>query len=290
MNNFPEVNAMKRKIIHIDEEKCTGCGQCIPDCPEGALQLIEGKARLVSDLFCDGLGACMGTCPEGAITVIEREAGAYDEKAVMDNVVPQGPAVITAHLEHLLGHGEQELYTQAIDYLNEHNIPIPPHSIPGPRPGHAQPKPPSSLGCPGFAARRIPGPSRESTQLGELYSELRHWPVQLKLINPYAGYFDNADLLIAADCVPFAYADFHRQFLKDKVVIILCPKLDSDVDGYITKLAGIFAHHAINSITVLHMEVPCCSGIRYIVNQALEHSGATIPVKDVTISIDGQVV
>jgi NAD-dependent dihydropyrimidine dehydrogenase PreA subunit len=290
MNNFPELNAMKRKIIHIDEEKCTGCGQCIPDCPEGALQLIEGKARLVSDLFCDGLGACMGTCPEGAITVIEREAGAYDEKAVMANVVPLGPAVVTAHLEHLLGHGEQELYTQAIDYLNERNIPIPPHSIPGPRQGHARPKPPSSPGCPGFAARRISRPSRESTEQGELYSELRHWPVQLKLVNPYAGYFDNADLLIAADCVPFAYADFHRQFLKDKVVIILCPKLDSDVDGYITKLAGIFARHAINSITVLHMEVPCCSGIRYIVNQALERSGATIPVKDVTISIDGQVV
>lgn len=124
---------MRRKIITIDEEKCTGCGECIPDCPEGALQLIEGKARLVSDLFCDGLGACMGACPEGAITVIEREAAAYDEQAVMENVVPQGTAVITAHLEHLLGHGEQDLYSQAIDYLDKKRIPIPEHRVPIPK-------------------------------------------------------------------------------------------------------------------------------------------------------------
>jgi NAD-dependent dihydropyrimidine dehydrogenase PreA subunit len=122
-----EIYLMKRKIIEIDEEKCTGCGVCIPDCPEGALQVIDGKARLVSDLFCDGLGACIGTCPEGAICVIEREAGPYSEEAVMEKIVPQGESVVRAHLEHLLGHGEEALYSRAIDYLNAHEIPVPPH-------------------------------------------------------------------------------------------------------------------------------------------------------------------
>jgi NAD-dependent dihydropyrimidine dehydrogenase PreA subunit len=282
---------MKRKIIDIDEEKCTGCGRCIPDCPEGALQLIEGKARLVSDLFCDGLGACMGTCPEGAITVVEREAGAYDEKAVMANVVPKGPAVITAHLEHLLGHGERDLYNQAIEYLEEHYVPIPAHETAGDHPGHGLPGHHSFAGCPGSTARSIPRTRRPGArpQPGITASELRQWPVQLKLLNPRAGYFDNADLLIAADCVPVALADFHRDFLKDKIVIIFCPKLDTDIDGYITKMAEILTLHTINSITVLHMEVPCCSGVTNIINQALERSEKKVPVKEFSITIDGQV-
>ena len=281
---------MRRKIINIDEEKCTGCGQCIPDCPEGALQLIEGKARLVSDLFCDGLGACMGTCPEGAITVIEREAGAYDEKAVMANIVPQGPAVVTAHLEHLLGHGEQGLYNKAIEYLNEHDVPIPKHRIIGCHPDHGPQEHPSFAGCPGSAARSIPRQPHAGYPAGQTSSELRQWPVQLKLLNPQATYFDNADLLIAADCVPFAYADFHRDFLKDKIVIIFCPKLDTDIDGYIGKLTDIFSQHTIRSITILHMEVPCCSGVTFVVRKALEGSGRNIPVNESTITIDGQVI
>ena len=283
---------MKRKIIRIDEEKCTGCGQCIPDCPEGALQVIEGKARLVSDLFCDGLGACMGACPEGAITVIEREAGAYDEKAVMAHVVPHGPAVITAHLEHLLGHCETSLYDQAIEYLNENHVPIPVHRTPTSPLKHGSGSHPAYTGCPGFATRSIPRlPGAESCQQsGQSVSELRQWPVQMKLLNPHASYFDSADLLIAADCVPFAFADFHRGFLKDKILIIFCPKLDSDIDGYIAKLTEIFSLHAVKSVTVLHMEVPCCSGANYIVNQALERSGKNIPLKEVTISINGQVL
>ena len=283
---------MKRKIICIDEEKCTGCGQCIPDCPEGALQLIEGKARLVSDLFCDGLGACMGTCPEGAITVVEREAGAYDEMAVMANIVPKGAAVIAAHLEHLLGHGEKDLYQQAIAYLGEHHIPVTGHRRIGAHPDHEMHDHASGAGCPGSATRSIPRRHQTESrhQAGGSPSELRQWPVQLKLINPYAGYFENADLLIAADCVPFAFADFHREFLKDKIVIIFCPKLDQDIEGYIEKLAEIFSRHTINSITTLHMEVPCCSGVGYIVDQAMERSGKNIPVQDVTIATDGQVL
>lgn len=271
---------MKRKIIEIDEEKCTGCGLCIPDCPEGALQIIDGKARLVSDLFCDGLGACIGTCPEGAISVIEREALPYDEKAVMAKIVPQGKGVIKAHLEHLLGHGEEGLYQQAIAYLAEHDIPVPPHDA-GAAPG----------ACPGSMARSLPGGEvPETERAGRVESELRQWPVQLTLANPAATYFDDADLLISGDCVPFAYGDFHRDFLKDRIPLIFCPKLDADVAGYITKLADIFSRHTVRSITVLHMEVPCCSGVRHVVDEALKRAGKEIPVTEQTITLQGQAV
>jgi NAD-dependent dihydropyrimidine dehydrogenase PreA subunit len=282
---------MKRNIISIDDNKCTGCGQCIPDCPEGALQIIDGKARLVSDLFCDGLGACIGTCPEGAISVIEREAVPYDEKTVMENIVQQGAPVIKAHLEHLRGHGQMELYNEAIQYLKEHTIAIPDHIGPvcPPRPAHAGHSPFAT--CPGSAARSISrntdAPNRQPSARSE--SELRQWPVQLALLNSAAPYFDNADLLIAADCVPFAYAGFHTEFLRDRIVIIFCPKLDSDIDGYITKLAEIFSRHEIKSIMVAHMEVPCCGGVRYVVDKALEQSGKKIPVTEKTITIQGEV-
>lgn len=283
---------MKRKIISIDEEKCTGCGLCIPDCPEGALQIIEGKARLVSDLFCDGLGACIGTCPEGAISVIEREAGAYDESAVMETIARQGAAVIKAHLEHLSGHGQTALYNEAIEYLIEHFIPIPDHQVAERRSSSADQHPSPFAGCPGDAARSI---AREEHGAGEnrskrSESELRQWPLQLKLLNPAAPYFDNADLLLAADCVPFAYADFHQDFLRGRIVIIFCPKLDTDIEGYVSKLAEILSLHTINSITVVHMEVPCCSGVKYVLDQAMEMAGKKVPVKDITISIQGGIV
>jgi NAD-dependent dihydropyrimidine dehydrogenase PreA subunit len=283
---------MKRKIITIDEERCTGCGLCIPDCPEGALQIIEGKARLVSDLFCDGLGACIGTCPEGAIRVIEREAGAYDETAVMETIAPQGAAVITAHLEHLNSHGQIPLYNEAIEYLIEHTIPIPDHQVTNPRAAPAKQILNSFANCPGTAARSIEreGQDSDAGQFRRSTSELRQWPVQLTLLNPAAQYFDNADLLIAADCVPFAYADFHQDFLRDKIVIIFCPKLDADSEGYISKLAEILTLHTIPSITVIHMEVPCCSGVKYVVDQAMERAGMKVPVRDITISLQGGVL
>ncbi|RXE56349.1 4Fe-4S ferredoxin [Methanoculleus taiwanensis] len=269
---------MKRKIIEIDEERCTGCGVCIPDCPEGALQIIDGKARLVSDLFCDGLGACIGTCPEGAIAVVEREAVPYDEKAVMGRIVPQGEAVIRAHLEHLLGHGEEGLYRQALEYLHENNIPIPEHTAAS-----------APAACPGSAARSIAGP-RTGEQVTRVASELRQWPIQLRLQNPAAAYFDDADLLISGDCVPFAYAEFHREFLRGKVAIIFCPKLDADIEEYIAKLAAILSQHTIRSVTVLHMEVPCCSGVRSILDQAMQRSGKEIPVREYTVTLQGEVV
>jgi len=279
---------MKRKIITIDEEKCTGCGQCIPDCPEGALQVLDGKVRLISDLFCDGLGACIGTCPEGAIAVIEREADAYDEREVMKNIERQGESVIKAHLEHLSGHGETNLYTQAVAYLHEMKIPVPHH------PGdstHEELHACKTFTCPGSAARVIehaPVQSRH-TDAVHVESELKQWPVQLKLLNPANPYFEGADLLVAADCVPFAYADFHKRFLKDKIVIIFCPKLDTDIEEYITKLAEILKIHQVKSITAIHMVVPCCSGVVNVVNQALHRSGKTIPIQDVTITLQGTV-
>jgi len=299
---------MKRKIISIDELKCTGCGQCIPDCPEGALQLIDGKARLVSDLSCDGLGACIGTCPEGAITVIEREAVPYDERTVMETIAKQGAPVIKAHLEHLAGHGQTEYYNEAIEYLIENNIGIPDHAGPkAPEPVpfgtrtartaplkvcHAGPHEPNPFaGCPGSAARSIShaephtGPRQPS---GTGPSELRQWPVQLALLNPSAPYFDNADLLVSADCVPFAYPGFHEEFLKGRILIIFCPKLDADIDGYIEKLAAIFKEHTIKSIMLLHMEVPCCGGVRYVVEKALAQAGVRIPVEERTITINGR--
>ncbi len=283
---------MKRKIISIDKEKCTGCGQCIPDCPEGALQIIDKKARLVSDLFCDGLGACIGTCPEGAIAVVEREAEPYDERAVMATIVPQGDAVIRAHLEHLAGHGQENLYREALAYLKEHGIPVPPHDGPAVRSApHHHDHPPFGT-CPGSAARSIartdrsPRPQTESSGL----SELRQWPVQLALLNPAAPYFDDADLLVASDCVPFAFAGFHPDLLRGKILIIFCPKLDADIEGYIEKLAAIFSRHSIRSITVSHMEVPCCSGVRYVVDRALERAEKKIPVSETTISIEGDVL
>ncbi len=275
---------MKREIIHIDEEKCTGCGLCIPNCPEGALQIIDGKARLISDLFCDGLGACIGHCPEGAIRTEKREAEPYDEARVMINIIKAGPNTIKAHLKHLKDHGEDDLYRQAVEILNEGHVPIPVPDVPE----HA-----CAGGCPGNAARTIEHPAQQQKTSNAssipLPSQLRQWPVQLQLINPNAGYFENADLLIAADCVPFAYADFHARFLKGKIPIIFCPKLDRTLDQYIQKLALIFKNHHINSISIVRMEVPCCGGTEIIVQRALEMAGKAMMVKVNVISIRGEI-
>ncbi len=287
---------MKRKIININQDKCNGCGLCIPDCPEGALQMIDGKARLISDLFCDGLGACIGTCPEGAISVIEREATPYDEKQVMQNIIKQGDPVILAHLEHLVEHGEMKLFTQAVEVIEEQNLVVS-HNIKqfiekhskGSANSHEQ----LPCGCPGTLAQQFnKNNTSQDTRVKELNnhdipSELQQWPVQLKLLNPMAPYFNNANLLIAADCVPVAYGNFHKDFLKDKIVILFCPKLDPYVDEYIDKLQVILENHNISSITTVHMEVPCCSGVNHIVDEAMKRSGKNIPLNDTIITIQG---
>jgi ferredoxin len=294
---------MKRKIIKIDEEKCTGCGVCIPDCPEGALQLIDGKARLVSDLFCDGLGACIKACPTGAMTTEEREAEPYDEYKVMENVVKGGENVLKAHLIHLKDHGQTEFFNQAVDFLNKNGFKVP----------ELETKP-LACGCPGTMQKSLK-PKEAAPQASQpvnQQSELTNWPIQLKLLNPNAPYLKNADLLIAADCTAFAYPNFHQKFLKrsgsesmkggfaglegsnsflkNKVLIMLCPKLDTDLNVYVDKLASIFEMQDINSVTIVHMEVPCCGGVEMIVKEALTQSGKNIIIKDYTVSLTGELV
>lgn len=280
---------MKRQIIKIDEDKCTGCGQCVPGCPEGALQIIDGKARLISDLFCDGLGACIGTCPEGAIIIEEREAEPYDERRVMENIVEQGPNVIRAHLLHLKEHNEMEYFKTAVQVLNEKGIDVPTimHG-----PGHGGPG--HGGGCPGAAMRDMRNkqskPAQQQAGTVSVESQLRQWPIQLQLVNPHAPYFQDADLLVSADCVPFTYANFHQRFLQDKTMVTFCPKLDQTLDRYVEKLTTIFLHNNIKSVSVVHMEVPCCSGTLYLVQKALEQAQKVIPIKDYTISISGEII
>ena len=237
-----------RKVVKIDEERCTGCGLCIPNCAEGALQIVDGKAKLMSEKFCDGLGACLGHCPEDAITVIEREAEEFDEKAV------------EVHL-----HKQKE----------------------------AQPKPrpaPVFAGCPSSRAMhfKVPEARTESGSAVPSVSQLIHWPVQLKLVPINAPYFQDADLLIAADCVPFAYPDFHRDFMKEKAVVVGCPKLD-DIQYYREKLTEIFKANSIKSVTLPYMEVPCCFGLVKATEDAIAASGKKIPLKRVKIGIRGDI-
>jgi len=296
---------MKRTLISIDEDRCTGCGLCIPNCPEGALQIIDGKARLVSDLFCDGLGACIGHCPEGAIATEEREAEAYDETKVMENIVRQGENVVLAHLRHLRDHGENELFREALAALVERDIEIPGEFLedscrcgelePAPRPGGCPGAAVMSLGpertggCPGSRTMSIETDSAcgEKALPQSRPSRLRQWPVQIMLVPPHAPFFDGADLLIAADCVPFTFADFHDRLLAGRVLLVGCPKLD-DAAHYLEKLAEIFKRNDIRSVTVAHMEVPCCFGMVKLVQSAVERSGKKIPFAARMFSVKGE--
>jgi ferredoxin len=269
----------RRKIIRIDEEKCTGCGQCIPNCPEGALQLIDGKARLVSDLFCDGLGACIGHCPEGAITIEERPAEPYDEDRVMENIVKAGPATIAAHLAHLRDHGATEYHQAALAYLKRHNIPVP-----------AEQKSPQPCSCPSATPRRLsPRQSDDSSPTRTPVSRLGNWPIQLTLVPITAPYLQHADILLAADCVAAAHPAFHDSLLNGKVLLIACPKLD-DAGFYKEKLTELLRVAQPKSITVAHMTVPCCYGLVEIVRQALTDSKTAIPLTELTIDIEGNIV
>ena len=275
---------MKRKIIEIDEQTCTGCGQCIPECPEGALRIIDGKARLLGDLFCDGLGACIGHCPEGAIRIEEREAGEYDERRVMENVVKGGTNVIRAHLEHLKSHGDENHLKEALDFLRERRIDIP-RDDQSPAAGESR-----HFACPGAQVREFGkkgSNSQEQRIASSGGSRLRQWPIQIKLVPPTAPFLKNADLLIAADCVPFAYAGFHDELLKGRVLLVGCPKFD-DVDFYREKITQILKSHEIKSVTVARMEVPCCYGLVRIAQEALRASGKAIPFREVELSIQGE--
>jgi ferredoxin len=279
----------KRKIISIDEEKCTGCAECIPNCPEGALQVIDGKARLVSDLFCDGLGACVGKCPEGAMTVEERVAKPYDEAKVMANIVKAGPNTIAAHLKHLKDHSACDYYNEALVYLKQNNITLPSEA----KPQAPNPKSQLACGCPGSAVRQLDPQSSisnlESKMASPRPSRLRNWPIQLTLIPPSAPYLKGADLLISADCVGSSHPNFHEDLVKGRVLIIACPKLD-DAEAYLEKLTRMFTESAPKTVTCVHMTVPCCFGLVQIVKRAIADSGKTIPFAEVTIDVDGKQV
>ncbi|MBN2652017.1 MAG: 4Fe-4S binding protein [Spirochaetales bacterium] len=285
---------MKRKIVKIDENKCNGCGLCIPNCAEGALQIIDGKARLISDLFCDGLGACLGHCPEGAIEIEEREAAAYDEYAVMkDMIVPAGKNTIIAHVRHLQEHGEHEYLKIAFDYLRENSMldVIGEIADQDRAEESALPRVSCGGGCPGSASKSF---SRDNLSEDELSSSdastfLNQWPVQLHLISPSASFLKKADLLLAADCAAYAFGNFHKEFLRGKVLAIACPKLDSDLELYVNKIALMIDGAELNTITVLRMEVPCCGGLMRIVQAALAKASREVPVKQIVMRTDGTI-
>jgi Pyruvate/2-oxoacid:ferredoxin oxidoreductase delta subunit len=274
---------MKRSIITINAEACTGCGVCIPNCPEGAIQIIDNKARLVGDLFCDGLGACLGHCPEGAIRIEEREAQDYNEYEVMNNIVKQGPNVIKAHLKHLRDHKQSKYAAQAEAYLKENNLPVPSDD----EQVHSK-----SSGCPGTQARSfVKSDDRQGiAAAGPVLSELRQWPVQLRLVSPMADYFRGSDVVLAADCVAFALGDFHAAWLRGKSLAIACPKLDNDQELYREKITLLIDDAGITSLTVMIMEVPCCGGLVRIAQEARARASRKIPLNVVVVGIEGAIV
>ncbi len=242
---------IKRKIIEIDEEKCDGCGQCVPSCAEGAIQIIDGKARLAAEKYCDGLGACLGECPNDALHVVEREADDFDEKAVEKHLAAAPPPPT------------KELPVMA-------------------------------CGCPSTQIQSFARPvtceeaNKPSAQTGGV-SSLSHWPVQIKLVPPTAPFLKGADLLVAADCTPFAYPDFHRDFIKGRVVMVGCPKFD-DAEAYIQKFADVFKTAGVKSVTVVTMEVPCCQGLPVIVKKGMAAAEADVLMTHVVINMRGEVV
>lgn len=270
----------KRKIIKIDLEKCNGCGNCVPNCPEGAIQIIDNKARLISDLFCDGLGACIGTCPLNAITIEEREAEPYDERKVMGNIITQGENVIKAHLEHLKEHGEIKFLNIALSVLKEQNITIP----------IAIEQSKCQGACPGMKTIIFDGEEEQSdTSSQSIPSALRQWPIQLHLVSPLAPYFQKRDILLAADCVAYSIGDFHTKYLKGKSLAIACPKLDSNREVYIDKLKLMIDESEINTLTVMIMEVPCCSGLLMLAKEAASQSKRKIPIKKIVVGLKGEI-
>ena len=275
----------KRKIVKIDEEKCNGCGLCIPNCPEGAIQIIDGKARLVSDIFCDGLGACLGHCPQDAITTEEREAEPYDEKKTMENIVKAGKNTVIAHLKHLKDHGEMEYFKQAMEVLEEKGIEI---DLDKETDVQSDRLP---CGCPSSKVMDFSDEREEAIdESGSRISQLKQWPVQLTLVPPNAPYFQGKDVLLVADCVGYSMADFHKDYLKGKSIAIACPKLDSNLDMYIDKLVALIDGANINSLTVMTMDVPCCSGLLGLAKNASERSSRKIPINSIVVSVKGKIL
>ncbi|MBS2097441.1 ATP-binding protein [Carboxylicivirga linearis] len=288
---------MIREVVKIDEEKCNGCGVCIPECHEGALQIIDGKARLVSDLMCDGLGACLNHCPQDAMTIEKREAEPYDEIKVIALMVEKGINTVVAHLKHLKDHNETVYLKQAVGWLRENEEKLDFKVEDVTRQVH---KPKISVmnsghvggGCPGSQARSIERPTAVTTPSAntDAPSELRQWPVQMHLINPMANYFIESDMVLAADCVAFAMGNFHSKYLKGRSVGIACPKLDEGHSVYIDKLVKLIDDAKINTLTVTIMQVPCCGGLLQMAKQAVDLASRKIPLKKVVVSIEGEIL
>lgn len=245
----------KRKIVKIDEEKCNGCGECVPSCAEGAIQIIDGKAKLVSEVYCDGLGACLGKCPMDAISIEEREAEEFDEEKAKEYVRQK---------------------------QQEKNKPVAHQGCPGSRMMDM------SGGCPGSRAMSLGTNEKVESVKDNVPSQLGNWPLQLHLVPVNAPYFKESDLIIAADCVGFALPQFNEKYIRRNPVVIACPKLD-DTGEYVEKLAAIFEQNNVKSITVFHMEVPCCSGIVRIVKEAMSLCGCSAEFKDITVGIKGEI-
>jgi NAD-dependent dihydropyrimidine dehydrogenase PreA subunit len=260
-----------RKIVHIDEDLCDGCGDCVPSCAEGAIQIIGGKARLLADNLCDGLGACLGECPQGAITVEEREADEFDEDAVERHLATiDGPAhnPITKHNGAIgsqgMGMGCPGSRTMSF----------------APEVGTPQPTPAQPLGP---IAAPAPAPAAGA-------SALRQWPVQLHLVSPQAPYFQNADVLLAADCAAFAMGDFHARLLNGRSLAVACPKLDHGQEVYLDKLVTMITTSRINTLSVALMEVPCCGGLLRLAQEAVARSGRKVPIKRIVVGVRGDVM
>lgn len=287
---------MIREIVRIDEDLCNGCGDCVPNCHEGALQIIDGKARLVSELMCDGLGACLGHCPQGAIAIEEREAEEYDEITVISQMIKSGKATVFAHLKHLKEHGETGYLNEALGFIKANRDAIPfkiseVHEALHEDKKVNQGQPEAACGCAGSAPQsfNVAGLKLDSS-ITEIPSALTQWPVQLHLINPAASYFNRADLLVAADCAGFAYGNFHQDYIKGRKLIIACPKLDQGKEIYIQKLVRLIDESKVNTITTVIMEVPCCGGLSQMVQMAIQMAQRKVPVKEVVISIKGEVL
>jgi NAD-dependent dihydropyrimidine dehydrogenase PreA subunit len=252
---------MIREIVKIDENKCNGCGDCVPGCAEGAIQIINGKAKLVADNLCDGLGACLGHCPMGAITIEKRQADEFDEGAVEEHLEKSA-----APSPHSHGHSHSGCPSAQVRSFAA------PAGLGG--------------GCPSAQVKSFVAENAPGDEAGARPSQLRQWPVQMHLVPPTAPFLKDADLLLAADCVAFAYADLHKDFMQGKALLIGCPKLD-DGQAYLQKLTAMLQGNNIRSLTVLHMEVPCCSGLIAIARHALAASGKEIPLETIRIGIQG---
>ncbi len=260
----------KRLMVKIDEDKCDGCGLCIPACPLGAIQIVDGKARVIDERLCDGFGACIGECPKGAITVEEVEAEDFDPEVARKHLEAMGKS--PEEIEEIIRHAEEELAMaqKGIHHQDHHS-----HAH-----GH------HGVSCPSAAAQEW---KTKEISSADIPSALTHWPVKLALVNPKASFLQGKELLVTADCVPVAYGSFHKDFLEGKAVVIGCPKLD-DVNFYLDRLTQIFKESDIRGIHVVHMEVPCCRGLYYLVQEALKRAGTNIPVKCTIVGIKGNVL